>query len=136
MRTIIYGYKMVDGVISVDETEAEQVRKAFRLYLDGTTLSHLGQETGINRNHSAMNNLLKDARYKGNDLYPRIVDDDLFEQVAEKRAKEISSRTWGHKRKELPKASIQFRMDEPEQKYADPFLQAQFIYGLIKAKEE
>ncbi len=135
MRTIIYGYKMVDGKITIDETEAAQVRKAFSLYLNGTSLNQLGSASGINRNHSAMNNLLQDARYKGNDIYPRIIDDDLFDQAAEKRAKEKSSHPRANKRKELPKASVQFTMEEPKQKYTDAFLQAQYTYQLIKEKE-
>ncbi len=123
MRTVIYGYKVVDGKITIDEREAEHVRAAFNLYMNGTTLTHLGQASEINRNHTAMNNLLQDARYKGNDLYPRIIDDDLFNQVAKKREEEKAKHDWIPKRKSLPKASTEFAMAEPEQKYEDPFMQ-------------
>lgn len=135
MRTIIYGYKMVNGKIIIDETEASQIRDAFNLYLNGTTLNQLGHVSGINRNHTAMNNLLQDARYKGNEIYPRIVDDELFELVAEKRNKEKAKHAWIPKRKPLPKASMQFTLNNPSQKYDDPFMQARYIYGLIKKKE-
>ncbi len=135
MRSIPYGYRFENGTGVICQDEAERVKKAFELYLSGESLRTIGSKVGINRAHMGISYILADDRYKGTDLYPKIIDEELFESVAVKR----NERKKAHKRStyssDRPKAITEFTLDVKGADYKDPFQQAQYLYSLIKGKE-
>lgn len=133
MRSIPYGYKIVDGHVEIVEEEAEQVKAAFFLYLTGVSLNKIGEASGIKRNHCGISTLLNDWRYKGTDFYPRIITDEQFDLVKEKRMKEQEkNRKKSPRRKPVPKPSEKFVLKEQNHRIKDPYQQASYLYSQIK----
>lgn len=89
------GYKMVEGEIHIDPQKADTVKKIYNEYLDGKSMIALAKElkeNGIpnannktNWTHNAVGNILNNAKYIGDDLYPTLVSKELFHKVQEKR---------------------------------------------------
>lgn len=96
-----FGYKLIDKKLEIDENTAPYVRKIFRMYADGMKCTDIieylnahgiktakGYEFGRNSLHTILNNRKYIGEYKYGDIVipncvPRIIDDDLFNQVAE-----------------------------------------------------
>ena len=92
MAYIPYGYKIQDGVVTVDEKAAGQVKVFFEKYISGLSLTVAGEQAGIEKTHSVMGRILKNVNYLGNDTYPAIIDKEIFdkaEEVRDKRAKDL-----------------------------------------------
>lgn len=92
MAYIPYGYRIQDGVVTVDEKAAGQVKVFFEKYISGLSLTVAGEQAGIDKTHSVMGRILKNVNYLGNDKYPSIIEQELFdkaEEVREKRAKDL-----------------------------------------------
>ena len=126
---------IVNGTPEVNEKEGAAVRKAFEMYLRGAALSTIGNELGINRYHASVARILEDQKYLGTDFYPAIVEKELFDKVQKTRA----TRRKKHSKpcRIYPKAQVSktFQMDPIKQVLTDLFEQAQYIFGLIQAKE-
>lgn len=90
-RRIPYGYKMKKGIISVNETEAEQVRRIFEMRLNGTGVYAIGKmlyEEQIPFFSDTRDKAIKKASailykpiYTGAKGYPAIVDKETFDKV-------------------------------------------------------
>ena len=92
MAYIPYGYRIQDGVVTVDEKAAGQVKVFFEKYISGLSLTVAGEQAGIDKTHSVMGRILKNVNYLGNDTYPAIIDKEIFdkaEEVRDKRAKDL-----------------------------------------------
>lgn len=94
-RHMPLGYKMRDGVIQVDEDQAELVRKAFEAYASGTSMLQIAKmftERGVpNANgkaswsHSSIGKILSNQKYRGDEFYPAIIIEDLFDKTQKYR---------------------------------------------------
>lgn len=98
---IPFGYKLIDKKLVVDNTTAPYVERIFQMYADGKRCidiikylnSHgmrTARGTAFNRNslHTILNNRKYIGEYKYGDVIikegvPRIINDDLFNEVAE-----------------------------------------------------
>ena len=98
---IPFGYKLVDKKLEIDENTAPYVKRVFQMYVDGHKCTDIidflnahgmrtakGYEFGRNSLHTILNNRKYIGEYKYGDIVipdcvPRIIDDDLFNQVAE-----------------------------------------------------
>jgi len=96
-----FGYKLVDKKLEIDENTALYVKRVFQMYADGEKCTDIidylnshgmktsrGYEFGRNSLHTILNNRKYIGEYKYGDIVipdciPRIVNDDLFNQVAE-----------------------------------------------------
>ena len=88
IRKTLFGYEIRDGRISVNEREAETVRKIFRLYRDGLsyqciadTLNREGTayHNGVSDwNKRKVNRTVENSRYAGQDGYPAIIAQEDF----------------------------------------------------------
>lgn len=96
-----FGYKLVDKKLEIDENTAPFVKRVFQMYADGEKCTDIidylnahgmktsrGYEFGRNSLHTILNNRKYIGEYKYGDIVipdciPRIVSDDLFNQVAE-----------------------------------------------------
>lgn len=96
LRTIPFGYKVVDGKYVANDSEVEVISSIYNMYLSGTTLLGIANaltEQGITyfENHKVWNKnmvsrILLDERYLGNDSFPQLVDSDNFNLAKNIRA--------------------------------------------------
>lgn len=94
-RHMPIGYRMQDGKIHLEEEKVKIIRQIFLDYLSGTSTYAIAKELtakGIlnannksSWNHGSVGKILENIKYLGDDLYPRIIDEELFEQVQNRR---------------------------------------------------
>ena len=87
-RTLLYGYQILNGDLTVDPEDATVVVRVFTLYTAG--LSYQKISDTLNEEHipysqerpewnkHKVKRLLENPRYIGRDDYPAIVDDEMF----------------------------------------------------------
>ena len=90
-RNIIYGYKFENGRIVIDDAEAEIVNQVFKEYVNGLSLlkiSNLLIQKGIEYlpnqvkwSKNKIRRIIENKKYLGDDMYPRIVNTDIFNQA-------------------------------------------------------
>lgn len=138
MAYVPYGYTITDGVVTVDERAADQVRDFFEKYISGLSLSVAGEQAGIQKTHSSMGLILKNVNYLGNDVYPAIIDKETFdkaEEVRNKRAKDLG-RIAELAAFSAPLPIERFKMRKSEGKLPDdPVARAEYLYSLIESEE-
>lgn len=129
-----YGYRIEDGKAIVDEEQAAKVREFFNAYISGLALRVAAEKVGLKMYHGSAGKMLRNKHYLGDDYYPAIIDQETFDKAEEKRMEK--ARALGRVRElaEEPKSeySIKFIIPKVEQKYTDPFKQAEYAYSLIE----
>jgi hypothetical protein len=137
MAYVPYGYAITDGVVTVDERAADQVRDFFEKYISGLSLAVAGEQAGIQKTHSSMGLILKNINYLGNDVYPAIIDKETFdkaEEVRQKRAKDLG-RIVELAAFSAPPPIERFKMRKSEGKLPDdPVGRAEYLYSLIESE--
>lgn len=136
MAHIPYGYRIVDGKAVVDEEQAANVRAIFIDYLSGTALTAAAVKVGLKMYHGSVGRLLRNQHYLGDEFYPAIIDQEMFDAVEEKRMEKAKGLGRVRELAEAPKPECftQFRMPKVIQKYEDPFKQAEYAYDLIDSE--
>ena len=130
------GYRIEHGNALIDEIDAAAVRKLFENYLSGMSLMEAAKAAGINCYHGSAAKILGNKRYLGDNYYPPLIDKDLFDRAKEereRRAKQLGRTNLTGKSK-VKCASTQFSMRKPNEKYENPFRQAEYAYSLIKSE--
>lgn len=137
MAYVPYGYAITDGVVTVDERAADQVRDFFEKYISGLSLAVAGEQAGIEKTHSSMGLILKNVHYLGNEVYPAIIDKETFdkaEEVKSKRAKDLG-RIVELAAFSAPPPIERFKMRKTEGKLPDdPVVRAEYLYSLIESE--
>ncbi|NLI13804.1 recombinase family protein [Pelotomaculum propionicicum] len=93
MRYIPFGYRLVDGEITVHEREAGAVKIIFTEYLhNGRSYKDIAamltdqgvayRENVLNWNKSMIKRILENPKYLGDPEYPRLIPESQFKQVA------------------------------------------------------
>lgn len=129
-----FGYEIVDGKIEIHAKEAEQLKHLIKSYLSGQSLADAARESGINRSHGGITRILTDERYLGNEIFPRLISKEQFEQLKEERfirAKKLG-RLNRAKGEETFTPCFEFTIEKVENKYDNPIKQAEYVYSLIK----
>ena len=132
-----FGYVIVDGRPKVHETEAARLTTLYSSYLLGLSRESAAEVAGIKATHSMIKRLLHNKRYLGDDIYPRIIDDDTFNAVQaerQRREKALGRDNIPPKEKPTPVIYTEFRMKKQTQKFTDPIAQAEYAYGRIEGK--
>lgn len=90
-RHMPIGYKLVEGKIQIDDPEADTVKRIFRDYASGASLlviaKELSAEDFLNANnqphwyHGTVSRILDNVKYQGDELYPQLIDKELFSMV-------------------------------------------------------
>lgn len=136
MEHIPYGYRIENGKAVIDETAAGQVRKLFENYLSGDSLKKAAENVGITGNHSTIKLMLQNSRYPGDEFYPPIISEDMFNAAAEElqsRAERLGKN--GHVRKERSvNVPVRFSFISAADYFENPVQQAEYMYGLIKTE--
>ena len=133
---IPYGYRIENGKAVIDETAAGQVRRLFENYLGGDSLKKAAENAGITGNHSTIKLMLQNRRYTGDNFYPPIISEEMFNAAAEElqnRAERLGRN--GHVRKERSvNIPVRFTFISAADYFKDPVQQAEYMYGLIKTE--
>ena len=95
LRTITYGYEMKDGKITVCASEAEVIEQIYRSYAAGMTFVQIASELtelsvryfGDNSqwNKNMVHRIVGNARYIGDDGYPPILDEELYNAAVKRK---------------------------------------------------
>lgn len=90
------GYQMVNGHITLQEEKAEIVRNIFMDYIAGKSMIAIAKELtaeGIlnannkpNWNHGSVGKILQNVKYQGDELYPSLIDKEIFIKAQDRRA--------------------------------------------------
>lgn len=131
-----YGYRIEDGKAVVDDIAAEQVKKLFSGYLAGLSLKNAAEKAGIVCYHATVSKMLQNKHYLGDEFYPPIIDEEIFEKAAvekRKRAEKLG-RIWEPKDVIEIDYPVKFRAKPLVQKYVDPYKQAEYAYSLIESE--
>lgn len=128
-----YGYRIEEGKAVVDEEKASKVREFFNVYISGLALAVAAEKAGLKMCHGSAGKMLRNKRYLGDDYYPAIIDQEIFDKAEKVRMGK--ARTLGRVRELVedpkPEYSMKFTIPKVEQKYTDPFKQAEYAYSMI-----
>lgn len=129
-----YGYRIEEGKAIVDGEKASNVRNFFNAYISGLALTVAAEKAGLKMCHGSAGKMLRNKRYLGDDYYPAIVDQEIFNKAEKVRVEK--ARALGRVREvvEKPKSeySMKFTISKVEKKYTDPFKQAEYAYSMIE----
>jgi len=89
------GFRMRNGKIYVEEEKAKVVRKVFADYLSGISTYAIAKELtakGVlnannkpSWNHGSVGKILENIKYLGDEMYPQMIETEIFEQVQNRR---------------------------------------------------
>lgn len=135
---IPYGYRIEDGKAVVDEIQAEQVRAFFEEYISGKALIVAAETVGLQLFHGSAGRMLRNTHYLGDDYYPAIIDQELFDKAEEERKSRASQlgRVRELKVQEIPAAPLHFTIGRQAKVFYDPYEQAEYAYSLIESEVE
>ena len=88
------------------------------------------------KNHGTIKLMLQNRRYPGDEFYPPIISEEMFNAAAEElqsRAERLGRN--GHVRKERSvNVPVRFTFISAADYFEDPIRQAEYMYGLIKTE--
>lgn len=133
---IPYGYKIEKGKAVIDETQAEKIRIIYSGYLSGLSHIEAAKAAGVALRHTGVRNLLKNKRYLGDDYYPAIIDQEMFDRAeAERISRQTKSgRLFSDTQTKETTLATKFYMPKTDKKFEDPFKQAEHIYSQIEVE--
>ena len=133
-----YGYKIVDGRAVVDKEQAAVVRTFFEGYISGLALTAAAEKAGLKIYHGSAGRMLRNKHYLGDQFYSAIIDEETYAKAEEIRMQKAKS--LGRVREltppPKPMAGLQFSMPEIEQKYLEPYQQAEYAYSQIESEAD
>ena len=136
MVHIPYGYKIVNGKAAINEEQAVVVRKFFEGYISGQSLKAASINAGLDICHGSAGRMLRNKHYLGDDYYPAIIEQELFDKAEEVRMARAGSlgRIRELKQEQKPMAEKCFSLKSAPKRFSDPFKQAEYAYSLIESK--
>ena len=132
-----FGYVIVEGRPKVLELVAARLTSLYSSSLLGLSRESAAEVAGIKANHTEVKRMLQNMHYLGDDVYPRIIEDDIFNAVQaerQRREKALDRDNIPPKEKPTPVIYTEFRMKKQTQKFTDPIAQAEYAYGRIEGK--
>lgn len=91
LRTILYGYEIIKGKTVLKQEESEIVKKVFSLYIEGQTLNNIAAyltdrkivyyQDEVKWNKNTINRIIENERYVGNEIYPQIISEKVFNEA-------------------------------------------------------
>lgn len=96
-RHMPLGYKMVNGTVQIQEEHALVVSRIFTDYIAGKSMLTIAKELSKacvpnankkpNWSHASVGKILENMKYKGDPLYPVLIEKHIFDQAQERRKK-------------------------------------------------
>ena len=132
MAHIPYGYIISEGKAQIDPCCAEILVQFFKNYLGGMSIEAAGCDIPLSR--TCLGKMLKNKVYLGDEYYPQIIDEEIFEATQEERQRRYEAHGSPTKAAPLDTVPVQtsFRLKKIKEKYADPKKQAEYVYRQIK----
>lgn len=128
-----YGYKIINAQAVIDEPIAEKVRQLYAKYLESGSMRAAAKTVGIEKTHSVIGRLLRNKVYLRTNYYPQIVDEEIFEKVQEFRSSNAKSQNRIREFEAPPELELKdYKLDKVEEKYTDPYQQAEYAYSMIE----
>lgn len=133
--------KTVDGVTypaGTSEYGITNENVARVVYGDGghKALKVAAENVGLKIFHGSAGRMLRNTHYLGDDYYPAIIDQELFDKAEKERQSRASQlgRVRELKGKEMPAVPLCFTMGRQTKVFYDPFEQAEYAYSLIESE--
>ena len=138
MAHIPHGYRIEGGKAVIDEMAAGQVKELFEGYNSGLALTVAAEKAGLKLYHASAKRMLQNEHYVGDEYYPAIVDSDAFNKANnEIRRRALAlGRIKEYKEPLPPSPQTKFKMGRQTKFFDDPFVQAEYMYGLIESEVE
>lgn len=129
-----FGYQIENGKVVINKEESKQLQHLFQAYLSGLSLANAAKEAGIKRTHGGVTRMLTDERYLGTDIFPTLISKELFEKVTlERYEREKRLGRLSKKQEETPFEIPTFTIPTIDNKYDNPYKQAEYVYSLIES---
>lgn len=77
----MYGYKVENGEIRIDEHEASVIVGIFNAYISGMSMTNAAKNAGQPFCHSTVKRILQNAHYVGDDSHPAIINKNTFSRA-------------------------------------------------------
>ena len=87
-RRFPYGYEMRNGIIQIDDKEANILINIFEQYINGSNLKEIANSLTISKieylpdecnwNKSRIKRMIEDKRYVGDEKYPQIINEEIY----------------------------------------------------------
>ena len=91
-KVTVYGYQFKDGILQEDKEQSRMVQEIFKVYNSDVPVSRLkDQIEGLEINRVKLNDILSDKRYLGNENFPQIIDQELFEAVQQRKKERLKA---------------------------------------------
>ena len=91
-KITVYGYQFVEGILQIDEEQSRMVQEVFKVYNSGIPVSRLKDHIeGLEINRIRLSDMLSDKRYLGNENFPQIIDQELFEAVQQRKKERLKA---------------------------------------------
>lgn len=85
-KVTVYGYQFIDGMLQIDEEQSQMVQEIFEVYHSGVPVSRLIDHIeGLEIHRVKLSDMLSDKRYLGNEIFPKIIGQELFEAVQKRK---------------------------------------------------
>ena len=127
-----YGYRIENGMAVVDQADAERIKALYQEYIDCKSIIAAAKKVGIDKTHSVIGRILKNKVYLGTVYYSQIIDEDIFAKVQGIREHNVRNQNRIGIYRPHPKAEIgAFKIRKIEEKYKDPYKQAEYAYSQI-----
>lgn len=98
-RYVPFGYQIQNGKAKIEPETAEFVREIFIIYLAGTSTYRIAKnftQRGIlnashkpSWNHGSIGKILENQKYLGDEFYPPLIEQSIFEQVQSRRKQRV-----------------------------------------------
>ncbi|MGI6448986.1 MAG: recombinase family protein [Desulfitobacteriia bacterium] len=87
-RHMPFGYKIIDGAVTIEPEKADLVRKMFNDFISGISLKQMAKDLTEMKvpnangkpswNHGSIGKILSNCKYTGSDFYPAIIPEEVF----------------------------------------------------------
>lgn len=85
-KVTVYGYQFTEGILQIAPEQSRMVQEIFRVYNSGVPVTRLKDHIeGLEINRVRLSDMLSDKRYLGNETFPQIIDQELFEAVQQRK---------------------------------------------------
>lgn len=136
MTHVPYGYRIEDGVAYFNE-DAAAIKRLFDEFLKCKSMRAAAVAAGINKTHSVIGRIIKNEIYLGTDFYPQLIDDETFAKA--QKIRHQNAVTFNRIREFAPEKPMpthfKFSIGKVDQKFDDPYLQAQYVYSQIREED-
>lgn len=130
-----FGYKIENGKAVIDEACAEKIRKLYKNYLNGLSLSKAAEKAGIDTYHGTVKRIIENKHYVGDNFYPPIIDKETYKSAQTEIKNRAIQLGRDKKFKETAprKVPTDFTFGIVAEFFDNPIKQAEYLYSLIES---